>query len=44
MSWKGYYVYEGKQYEMNFKNFHIQPVPEGAIHGDGEDEVGTFRF
>ncbi len=44
MSWKGYYVYDGKQYQMNFKNFHAQPVPEGGIHGDGEDEVGTFRF
>lgn len=44
MSWKGYYVFNEKQYEMTFKNFQAKPIPEGDIHGDGEDEVGTFRF
>lgn len=43
MSWKGYYD-NGKQYEMIFKSFEVEPVPEGAIRAEGEDNVGTFRF
>ena len=42
--WSGWYAYLGSQYEMKFSSFCVAPVPGYAIEGEGEDEVGKFKF
>ena len=29
---------------MKFANFQANPTPGGAIYGNGQDEIGTFKF
>lgn len=33
--WSGYYIQFGKKSEMHFKNFYINPVPQGYVKGGG---------
>ena len=44
MSWTGWYKQFGTEHQMDFSKFQANPSPGGPIGGEGEDEVGPFRF
>ena len=44
MGWEGHYRQFEKDHPMDFSAFKANPSPGGPIEGEGQDEVGNFRF